>query len=423
MGRAHFVVAVAPGRVLILAGLLVIAACASAPTSEQGSDAGAEPTTSRPTTTSQAETSPPAGLGEPMFEIELSDAVSVNLTARDDLRPAVAWITNDSVNVARLDLGTQGLDEEMAVSGSAEPFAHPIERPAISIASNDTLDVAFTSLMNGGSVFHTRGGSDGFNEPVIVSGDPRPETNLVHATRDPSDRLVLAWLEDSTLSVATEGAQSITEVESVDDLTCDCCNPAPRFIGDGLVVAYRDYEVIEGSVARNVKALASQDGGETFTDPVPVADDDWYIDACPFSGPSGVVVEDTLVVAWMDARQSTHPDQSTSSIWVDRSTDSGASFGTDVLVTSEGINRWPMMTTDDAGVIHLVWEVQGRDGGIFYASSADRGGSFTAPTALVLGSKRDGSPKSPSVAFHDGVLLVTWGEGSDGYLAGWDIAG
>ena len=360
-------------------------------------------------------------LGEPIFEVEIPDAISVNIAAREGTQPAVAWVTSDSVLLARLEVETGHLMSETTVSGGAPPFAHPIERPAISIGPDDALDIAFTSLADGGSVFHTKGGISGFPEPTVVSGDPRPETNLVHATRDPSDQLVLAWLEDSTLSVATEADGSISEVELVDDLTCDCCNPAPRFVGDRLVVAYRDYEVIDGAVVRNVKALASPDGGATFSQPIPVADEDWFIDACPFSGPSGVVVGDTLIVTWMDARQSTHPDQSTSSIWVDRSNDAGNTFSTDILVTDQGINRWPMIAAADDGSVHLVWEVQGVEGGLFYSSSSDTGETFSTPAALVTGADRAGAPKSPSVAFHEGLLLVTWGEGTTGYLAAWRL--
>ena len=81
-----------------------------------------------------------------------------------------------------------------------------------------------------------------------------------------------------------------------------------------------------------------------------------------------------------------------------------------------------MITADDKGGLHLVWEVQGIDGGLFYSFSSDTGETFTGPTLLVSGADRAGAPKSPSVAFHEGLLLVTWGEGSAGYVAAWQLS-
>ena len=275
---------------LVVAGCLVaiLSSCSSPEQVETSltvspSTEATDPTPADPTSV-PTNPLPALELGNPIFEIQLPDAVSVNVATREGTQPAIAWVTAESVLVARLDPDSGKLVSEVSASASAQPFSHPIERPAVSIGPEDALDVAFTSLTDGGSVFHTKGGSSGFPEPTIISGEPRPETNLVHVTRDPSDQLVLAWLEDSTLSVATEAEEAISEVELVDDLTCDCCNPAPHFVEDQLVVAYRDYEVVDGAVVRNVRGLTSLDGGTTFTEPVAIADSDWFIDACPFSG-------------------------------------------------------------------------------------------------------------------------------------------
>lgn len=148
------------------------------------------------------------------------------------------------------------------------------------------------------------------------------------------------------------------------------------------MVSYRDLDTVDGQIVRNAAVVRSIDGGQTFEPAVKVADDDWFIDGCPFTGPSAVNVEGTMVLAWMDARQSSHPDQAASSIWVDRSTDGGANFGADLEVVGEGRHRWPSMAVDDAGVIHLVWETEGPDGGLSYSWSDDAGRSF-APTHVV----------------------------------------
>jgi hypothetical protein len=348
----------------------------------------------------------------------LEGAVAANIATNRTDAPVVAWITPDHVMASRLDVATGQLVEPGQVDGGVAPIAHPIERPAVAVRSDGVVDLAFTSAQgSGASVFYTSDGSD----PEVISGEPRMETNLVHVTLV-EDIPVLAWLEDSTLSVGLEADGAVTELESVDDKTCDCCNPVPAVAGDSLIVAYRDFDMVEGEIVRDVVAVASSGGDNHFGDPVAVADDHWFITGCPFSGPSSVVVGAELVVAWMDGRQTVHPEQQTSSIWVDRSSDGGSSFGTDMEVTGEGLNRWPVMAVGDDGVVHLVWETAGSEGGLSYATSSDRGLTFQVREPLVTRSDGDtGAPTSPSVIVHDDLLIVTWATSGVGHVGAWRI--
>jgi len=385
--------------------LLLAAACGD------GADTGATVTTAATDTISVAS-------GDPENVVSLDGAVVVNVVSNGD-ELALAWITHDEVMVSRLDPGTGDLAEERPVNASVVPIAHPIERPALAFRDDGTLDVAFTSFAgDGASVYLSTDGGD----PEPISGPARPETNLVHMTTGPDGALWMAWLESSTLSVAFEDATRVVELEDVDDRTCDCCNPVPTFLDDDLVVSYRDLDTVDGQVVRNTSVVRSIDGGETFQPVVRVADDDWFIDGCPFTGPSAVNIEGTMVLAWMDARQSSHPDQAASSIWVDRSTDRGASFGADLEVVGEGRHRWPSMAVDDAGVIHLVWETEGPDGGLSYSWSDDAGRSFASPTLLVDRELSGGNaPGSPTAVVHDGRLVVSWAAGGTGFVAIWHL--
>lgn len=376
--------------------------------------------------TDTAETAQPSStaVGSPIgpdlvFEVEVAGAVAINVAGNATDDPVVAWITPDHVMTAALDVADGELIGASSIDGGVTPIAHPIERPAVAVRSDGTVDVAFTSLQgSGASVYHTTRDSS----PEVISGEPQPETNLVHMTLV-DDRPVLSWLENSTLSVALEATGAIAETELVDDLTCDCCNPVPAMAGGSLVVSYRDFDMVDGEIVRDVVAIGSTDGGSSFETPVAVADDHWFLSGCPFSGPSSVVVEDDLVVAWMDGRQSVHPDQQTTSIWVDRSSDAGATFGTDLEVTGEGVNRWPVMALDAAGAIHLVWETAGPDGGLSYATSLDGGRSFRLEELLVGRSSGDnGAPTSPSALVHHDLLIVTWTDSVGGHVAAWQIA-
>ena len=368
------------------------------------------------TSTSSALSAEPSGLvGEPSFVTPLEDAVSVNVAA--GFGTVVAWITHDAVSVATVDVSTGALADVEKINGDLAPFAHPIERPAVRVGGEGDVDVAFTALAGSGATVYF---SEDLSLPEPISGPPRPETNLVHMTTTPDGSPLLAWLEDSTLSVARSDGGSLTEFEGVDDLTCDCCNPVPVVTDDSLVVAYRDRDTVDGEIVRNVAAIRSLDGGDSYESPVEVADDDWFLNGCPFTGPDLIEIEGALVVAWMDARQSVHPNQADSTIWVDRSLDGGATFGTDQAVAANGRHRWPVMTVDSSGVIHLIWETQGPEGGLSYSWSEDQGETFSEPELLVDRAMSDGrAPTSPSVVYHEGHVVVSWANGVQGYVAAW----
>lgn len=400
--------------------VLVAGACAS-PSSAPSTEP--PPTEDAPSiTTTTSTVAPPSNVPARAGTVDLADAVAVGLATNGSGPPAIGWITPTEVVVARLELASLTIADPVMVQGDVVPFAHPIERPALAVEPDDTIHIAFTALMEiGGTVYLNTIVDGSAGAPEAISGEPMPETNLVHMTLDDAGLPVLSWLEDSTLSVAATRDGVLFEVDNVDDLTCDCCNPVPLFVGDDLIVAYRDLERRDGEVIRNVAAVRSLDGGSTFEDHVQIADDDWFIDACPFTGPSTVEVDGNLVVAWMDARQSLHADQRSSSIWVDISSDGGSSFGTDLQVSGDGINRWPVMATDDLGTIHLVWERQGSEGGLLYTGSVDGGASFAEPRVLV-GRAAEGPPKTPSIIHHDGSIVVSWTVAGDGRVGVWDAA-
>lgn len=358
-------------------------------------------------------------LGEPSFVTALDGAVAVNLATNGSDPPVVAWTTADRVMAGRLDMASGGLMGSASVNGDVHPVTHPMERPAVRVGSQGTVDIAFPGVDGTGiGIFGTFKGS----EPTGVSGAPSVEAVLVHMGATPDDGTVMSWLEDATLSVALPGPDGPLETEDVDPETCECCNPVPRFLDSTLVVAYRDRAVVDGAVVRDVAAIRSVDGGLTYSEPVAIADDHWFLEACPFSGPSVVEVDGDLVVAWMDARQSVHPDQASTTIWVDRSSDAGATFGADLAVATGAVHRWPVMAAGDAGEIHLVWETQGQEGGLSYAHSGDGRLSFDQPRLLVERADGDGgAPGSPSVIVHQGSLVVTWADAGQGYVAAWSL--
>jgi hypothetical protein len=155
-----------------------------------------------------------------------------------------------------------------------------------------------------------------------------------------------------------------------------------------------------------------------------VADEPWYLDACPLSGPTLARRDDDLLISWMDARQVLHPDQSSSSIWFDTSSDGGKTFGMDMRLTEdEATYRSPAMAVDPAGTIHLVWERRTPDAATLqYTRSEDAGATFAQADTLVEGDEQSGAPREVALVATAGQRIVSWIDSDGGHVGIWPSA-
>ena len=78
---------------------------------------------------------------------------------------------------------------------------------------------------------------------------------------------------------------------------CDCCPGSIQSSGDNVAVIYRD----NNENLRDSWAGISIDGGLTFTKGVNVDQNGWIIEACPATGPDGVIIGDTIYSTFMNA--------------------------------------------------------------------------------------------------------------------------
>jgi hypothetical protein len=127
---------------------------------------------------------------------------------------------------------------------------------------------------------------------------------------------------------STDAGRTFGPATVIDDASCPCCRTSLAVAPDGTVyVAYR--KIFPGDV-RDIAIARSEDGGRTFSGPVPVHRDGWVFPGCPHAGPS--------------------------------------------------------IAVDEAGTVHAAWYT-GKEGaqGLFYASSSDGARSFGEPLALTAG--------------------------------------
>jgi hypothetical protein len=120
-------------------------------------------------------------------------------------------------------------------------------------------------------------------------------------------------------TVGTDG--SLGQDVLLDDRTCECCQTALARTTSGLVAAYRDRSETE---IRNIAVTRLVDG--RWTEPAPVADDQWHYPGCPVNGPSLSAAGDTVAIAWYTA-----PGQQPRAL-VAFSLDGGATWGAPIRV-------------------------------------------------------------------------------------------
>jgi len=128
---------------------------------------------------------------------------------------------------------------------------------------------------------------------------------------------------DMSLRGRRWGADGTPGPEDVLDMrVCDCCQTGAAYLGDALVVVYRDRSADEIRDIWTVRRTA-----EGWSEPAPVANDGWKIPGCPVNGP--VVVStggDAGAVVWFSLLDDA-PE-----VKVAFTDDQGAHFGDPVMV-------------------------------------------------------------------------------------------
>jgi hypothetical protein len=144
----------------------------------------------------------------------------------------------------------------------------------------------------------------------------------------------LAWLDSRDRATVPPGTMSLYVARSADrgktfgtvrvaGGVCPCCRPAVLASGQQVWVAWR--HVFEEG-ARDIALARSEDGGQSWSEPLRVAVDDWRIDGCPHSGPDLARSGDELRIAWHTAAQGE------SELKLARSSDGGKSFAPPTLL-------------------------------------------------------------------------------------------
>jgi len=150
-----------------------------------------------------------------------------------------------------------------------------------------------------------------------------------------------------------DASGAVRSREIVDEMVCDCCQPAIAMTSSGPVVAYRDRTDAE---IRDV-VVRRQDAGR-WAEPVNVGNESWFIEGCPVNGPAIAATGDDVVIAWFTAAEGK------GRVRFARSGDGGASFAMPVDVDADRAYGQPGIALDSDGRAVVSWWGRSDAGGI-----------------------------------------------------------
>ena len=145
----------------------------------------------------------------------------------------------------------------------------------------------------------------------------------------------------------------------------------------------------------------SEDDGISWGPETKITQDPGY-SGCPFLASHG----NTLHLFWRDNRLGTFK------IYYKRSTDAGHTWGSDILLTPDGIMAEFPFIALNGDTLHLVWrDKRNGDPDIYYKRSIDGGNNWTEDIRLTDNTSESEHPK---ISVQNNNIFVTWRDDRDG---------
>jgi hypothetical protein len=339
----------------------------------------------------------------------------------------LAWAANGTVSVANSrDLG-RTFSSPVAVNPKPLDLDWgPDSRPSIAVDKDGRVFVAFTRFRNSkfdGEVLFSRSldGGNSFAMPAPITGNA--ESQRFQALElDADGALFAAWLDKRdrvpaaargqkyvgaglALAWSNDHGATFSAAGIAQDNTCECCRLGVGFAGPGRpVVAFRN---VFGGTVRDHAVM-------TFLDPhTPgpiqrVSVDDWHTDVCPHQGPTLAIAPDgTYHIAWFtegNARKG---------LFYASSADGGRSFTRPMPIGDPTRNpARPYLLSADRR-LWLVWkEFDGEATSVSLMTSGDDGRTWSRPAVVAQTANASDHPLLVSDGAH---VFLSWQTRADGY--------
>ena len=186
--------------------------------------------------------------------------------------------------------------------------------------------------------------------------------------------------------------------ESIDVRVCECCPTSVAVTADGIVAAYRDRSDAE---IRDIYISRRENG--TWTEGVPVHEDNWEFFACPVNGPSVKARDQQAAVAWFTVEG----DQGQA--YGAFSSDAGRSWGAPIRLDDAGsLGRVDVELLDDGSAV-ASWVEFADQRAQFRIRRIEPSGT-RSPAVTVTGLPGGRPSGYPRISRHGDELVLAWTE-------------
>jgi len=202
------------------------------------------------------------------------------------------------------------------------------------------------------------------NNFILNLDDTQSEHGFVSMLPYKDDSFFVTWLDGrNTVNVdrkknqmtlrgavvTSEGA--IIQDTQLDERVCDCCQTSATMTPNGPVVVYRNRSQEE---IRDIDIVRWENG--SWTAPITIVADDWYLPGCPVNGPAIDAFGENLAVAWYTAADDN------SRVIISFSEDSGKTFGLPFrLDHGDALGRVDLAMLDSESAVVSWLEPSGED--------------------------------------------------------------
>jgi hypothetical protein len=248
--------------------------------------------------------------------------------------------------------------------------------------------------------------------------------HLPTVTVGPGGQVYVAWVdclsdEDCTtanpdiyFAKSTDNGQHFSDRVLVSDDGPDAFANAPKIATDGdgniYVVWHDNRAATPDDDSWDVYMAKSTDGGESFGASVMV--DEHVANAYQYEPDLAVTPEGTIYVSWERYFYDSDAQQWESDVYVAKSTDGGASFGTNVEVSDgAGFQYKSAIGVGSSGNVYVAWTDFRSDasGDVYFARSVDGGASFSAN--IPVNTTTTAAQVYPELAIDaDETIYIVW---------------
>ncbi|MDZ7758197.1 hypothetical protein [Rhodohalobacter sp.] len=208
--------------------------------------------------------------------------------------------------------------------------------------------------------------------------------------------------EDMNKSMTLRSAEitrdgEILRSRLIDDSVCDCCPTDLVRTEDGYLAVYRNRT--EDEIRDIYISRYTLETGE-WSEPKAVHDDQWKIGACPVNGPKIVADGDQVAVAWYTM------EENESRTYLIRSDDGGETFGEPILIAGDRSTGRVDLAMLENGTLYVSWLRHRGDVGDVVASEVDPDGNVKNSVTVGVTSPSRSSGFPQMEAFDDGLLFA-----------------